>query len=120
MFLVGATAEERIRVDLGEGDLVFKPELEGSTVVVKGTLAELRIDPAYLDQWEQEVKADSAAEAASKVHMGEPGHEKNEGNSNADLDKINELRAKVKESAKGYVSFFSVDCISYTTEPEKK
>ena len=62
----------------------------------------------------------SAAEAASKVHMGEPGHEKNEGNSNADLDKINELRAKVKESAKGYVSFFSVDCISYTTEPEKK
>ncbi len=120
MFLVGSTEDERLRIDLGEGDLVFKQELIGSTVTVKGTLVELRIDNAYLDKWEQEVKADSIAEAASKVHMGEPGHEQNEGNSNADIEKINDLRAQVKASTKGYVSFFSVDCLSYTTEPEKK
>ena len=113
MFLVGATAEERMKVTLGEGELAFKPEMEGSDVLVKGIVEELKIDKAYLDQWESEVMSETEGEAASKVHMGEPGHEKNENNKNDDLEKIADFRKQIAESGKDHVSFFSVNCISF-------
>lgn len=113
MFLVGATAEERMKITLGEGELVFKPELEGSSVVLKGTVEELKVDKAYLDQWESEVMAETEGEAASKVHMGEAGHEKNEGDKKADLEKIANFRTQIEDSGKDHISFFSVKCISF-------
>lgn len=113
MFLVGTTAEERIKVTLGEGELVFKPEMEGSDVVVKGIVEELKIDKAYLDQWESEVMAETEGEAASKVHMGEAGHEANEGNKNDDLEKIANFRTQIQDSGKDHISFYSVNCLSY-------
>ncbi|PKP27675.1 MAG: hypothetical protein CVU06_01325 [Bacteroidetes bacterium HGW-Bacteroidetes-22] len=113
MFLVGNNDQERMKVNLGEGQLSFNPEMEGNDLVVKGVVDELKIDKAYLDQWESEVMADTQGEAASKVHMGEVGHENNEGNKNEDLEKIAEYRKQIEASGTDHVSFYSVNCISF-------
>lgn len=113
MFLVGTTDEERMKVTLGDGELAFKPEMEGSDVIVKGIVEELKIDKAYLDQWEAEVTAETPGEAASKVHMGEAGHEQNEGNKNDDLERIANFRTQIADSGKDHISFYSVNCLSF-------
>ncbi len=113
MFLVGSNDQERMKVNLGEGQLAFTPEMEGSDLVVKGIVDELKIDKPYLDQWESEVMADTEGEAASKVHMGEAGHENNEGNKNEDLEKIADYRQQIEASGSDHISFYSVNCISF-------
>lgn len=118
MFLIGETPDVRVKINATDDNTSFKPEWEGSEVLVKGIVEELRIDAAYLDQWESEVNADTQGEAASKVHMGEPGHEQAEGTISGDLDRINEFREQIKASGTDHVSFFSVNCISYEIKKE--
>jgi hypothetical protein len=113
MFLIGENPEDRVKINATDDNTSFKPEWEGSDVLVKGIIEELRIDAAYLDQWESEVMAETQGEAASKVHMGEAGHEKTEGTVDGDMERINDFRKQIKESGTDHVSFYSVNCISY-------
>ena len=112
MFLVGKTPSERIRIDAGE-DMQFDPAWEVNTAYVTGILEELRIDSAYLDKWEQEVRANKGGEAASKVHTGEEGHEKTENNMENELQQIADYRTALYDSGKDYLSFYSVRCLKY-------
>lgn len=112
MFIVGSLPSARIRIDAGE-ELSFDASLEGSSVFVTGILEELRIDNAYLDKWEQEIRDEMGGEAASKVHMGEEGHEDHNSDADHDLQRIADYRTNIIDSGKEYLSFYSVKCISY-------
>lgn len=107
MFMIGEDPEKRLQVKAGEGIASFAVELEGSDLTVTGIVDELRIDEAYLTQWENELKADNP-ESELKIHRGEEGHEHNEGSVDAEFEQINNYRTRIAESGSDHLSFYSV------------
>lgn len=113
MFLVGSKPSARIRIDAGE-NMQFDALWEGKTAYVTGILEELRIDSVYLAKWEQEVKEKKGGDHSSGVHMGEAGHEKEEeGDVEAELQRIADYRTAILDSGKDHLSFYSIKCTSY-------
>lgn len=113
MFIVGDPNDEnRIQVKAGDNIDAFDVALEGSDVSVKGMVDELRIDEAYLTEWENELKADNP-ESELKIHRGEEGHEHNEGNANAELEQIANYRQQLKYKGVDHLSFYSIIAQEY-------
>lgn len=115
-FIVNEESEARVKVTTGENMAAFNTELEGETVWVVGVVEELRIDEEYLREWEEEVLAGlgpDEGDKSEKVHMGEGEGEHHEHEENADLQQIKKYRAKIADSGKDYISFFSVVCVDY-------
>lgn len=118
---------EKIRVEAPEDMPSFARELEGSDIVVTGLLRETRIDAAYLDEWEQEIRAAADEEEATHDHAGQDlaQHEKEsaEGAEQAEdndghvepqgMEAVNNLRAELAESGKPYLSRWHLDCVTY-------
>ncbi|MGC8865900.1 MAG: hypothetical protein ACP5O2_09295 [Bacteroidales bacterium] len=120
MFLVGSKPSARIRIDAGE-NMQFDAAWEGKTAYVTGILEELRIDSAYLAQWEQEVKEKKGGDHSSGVHMGEAGHEKEEeGDIAAELQRIEDYRTAIIDSGKDHLSFYSLKCTRYVLADENE
>lgn len=120
MFLVNENGDARIKIVTGENMAAFNTELEGESVNVLGIVDELRIDEEYLKEWEEEVLAGlegDEGEKGEKVHMGE--HQESENAENPELGQINNYRAKIAESEKDYISFFSVICVDYEVDDNK-
>ncbi|MDO9512774.1 MAG: hypothetical protein Q7J34_13520 [Bacteroidales bacterium] len=112
MFLINTDGDSRVEVLAGDAG-AFQQEMEGSDIVVKGLVEEMRIDNAYLDKWEQEVmEGTEEEESVMKLHTGEPGHELNEGKE-TELQKIIDLRTSIIDSGKPYLSFYSIKALSY-------
>jgi len=120
LFVFGSSEENSIKVAVGENYSEFPVELEGSTVEMQGVLKEQRIDETYLAEWEAEIKNGTTDETEAQeveegehhegeAHKMEKSHEKN----SEDFEKIAELRKKIEESEKGYLSNFSVECVNY-------
>ncbi len=107
MFMIGEDPEKRLQVKAGDGIASFAVELEGSDLTVTGIVDELRIDEAYLTQWENELKADNP-ESELKIHRGEEGHEHNEGSVDAEFEQINNYRTRLAESGVDHLSFYSI------------
>ena len=106
MFIVDES-DHRLKITTGENISEFEVDLEGKDVVVNGIVEEERIDNAYLDEWEAEVK-EGEEDHDSCVHDG--NHVEGE---NETLTKINNYREKIKNSEKGYLSFYSVKAESF-------
>jgi hypothetical protein len=107
MFIIGEDPDQRLQIKAGEEIPSFAVELEGSDVLVTGVVDELRIDEAYLTEWENELKADNA-ESEKKIHRGEEGHEHNEGSVDAEYEQINNYRTQLTESGQDHLSFYSI------------
>lgn len=135
MFIVAEDSEESIEIVAGENIDTFEAELEGSDVIVNGIVAELRVDENYLAEWEAEIMNEDEEEE-HKIHDGNhegegEGHdEEGEGHDEegegenleeehhgSGLEKIANLRNMLAESGKDYISFFSVECISFEVAP---
>lgn len=112
MFIIGEDPDERLQVKAGDEIPSFEVELEGSDVLVTGLVDELRIDEAYLTQWENELKADNP-ESELKIHKGEEGHEEHEGDPEEEMRQIENYRAQLKESGKDHLSFYSIVATDY-------
>lgn len=112
MFIIGDNPDERVKITKGENMASFKPEMEGSDVIVEGKVHVREVDEAYLDQWEKEVKA-NLKESAKKIHTGEAGHEKKEGEKQETLMKIKNMRKQLKQSDEKILSFYSIECTDY-------
>ncbi|GEM_PF-196869 len=71
--LTDVETNEKIRVEAPEDMPAFARELEGSDIVVTGVLKETRIDAAYLDEWEAEIRqaAEEGNEEAAHDHAGQ-------------------------------------------------
>lgn len=113
MFIIGDTTDvERIQVKAGDEIDAFNVELEGSDVSVVGVVDELRIDEAYLTEWENELKADNP-ESELKIHKGEEGHEHSESDPNAEFNQIDAYRAQLAEQGVDHLSFYSIIAKEY-------
>lgn len=112
MFIVGENPDERLQIKAGEEIAAFPIEAEGSFVEINGIVDELRIDEAYLQNWENELKADNP-ESDLKIHRGEEGHEHEEDDPQAEWDQIANYREMLAEAGKDHLSFYSVICKSF-------
>lgn len=129
MFIIDEGTEESVKVEAGENIASFDAELEGSDVIVTGILAELIVDEAYLNNWENEVLEETSEEYKIHTgdHEGEHGEEGEDGeyaegeteedHHGTDLEQIEDLRNTLKESGKDHLSFYSIECISYEVAP---
>lgn len=115
MFIIGDNPDERVKITKGENMASFKPEMEGSDVVVEGIVHVQRVDEAYLDQWEKDVKA-NLKESDKKIHTGEEGHEEKEGEMKESLNKIKNMRNQLQQSDEKVLSFYSIECTDYQKE----
>jgi hypothetical protein len=124
MFIVADDTEEIVKIEAGENIDAFNAELEGSEVVVNGIVAELRVDEAYLQEWEAEIMIETGEEE-HKIHEGNhEGEHNEEGEENmeeeehgTDIERIEDLRNELKASGKEYLSFFSIECIRFEVLP---
>lgn len=134
--LTDIDTNEKISVEAPEDMPAFARELEGSDIVVTGVLKETRIDAAYLDEWEQEIRqaAEEGGEEEAHDHAGQDlaEHEKEmnqmedemaEGEMAEDndghvepqgMDAVNAMRAELAESAKPYISRWHINCVTYS------
>jgi hypothetical protein len=114
----------------------FDVAIEGTDVCVKGIVEELRMDKAYLDQWEAKIKEmtdqkDKPCMEQPKEpgHKGKPCVELKDSSSHqgrccmepkdsmphcSPMDKLNECRKQVEASAEGFISVYSVKITSLT------
>ncbi|MGL5563069.1 MAG: hypothetical protein ACRDCN_10680 [Tannerellaceae bacterium] len=118
IFLMGDSDKQIIRIEADKKLAKFSPETLNAVVRVNGKLVEERIDEAYLQNWEEEVKAE-----ASKQH-GEGGAgcateqaARNEAPSNSVQQRIDNFRVQIKErnqkDGKNYLSFYHIVADSY-------
>jgi len=113
MFLVDENSDARVKIVPNENMAAFTQDLIGETVEVTGIVKEFRLDEDYLIEMEEKVKADSNEE--SEVHMGDGEHKgkKEEHNADDQLEQINNLRKKLKDSGKDHLSYYSVEASSF-------
>lgn len=101
-----AKGEVRVKQDEeGQTFKAFLPELQGRTIQVTGDVNETKIDNAYLDKWETNVKA--AKERAEKAKTAGEKNEAGQGFDNT-LKQIAEYRERVAKAKHGYLSSYSV------------
>lgn len=112
MFIAGANPDDRLQVKAGDEIAAFAVELEGSSVEVKGILDELRIDEAYLQNWENELLAENP-ESELKIHRGEEGHEHGEEDPQYEFDQIKNYREQLAETEDDHLSFYSLIANSF-------
>lgn len=123
MFITGNDPDFRLKVSATDESGNFNLEMEGSDFVVVGILDEYRMDMAELDKMEADVLAEQPAEEDMKHKGAEEGedhtdhegesHQEAEGSCATELAQIADLRAQVKETDKGYISFYSILAKSY-------
>lgn len=113
LFLIGSDSAYRIEVTTGEKLAAFNPEMEGYEITINGKVHELRIDEAYLTQWENEVRAGTGdQESDLKVHDGAEGHEHNEG-AEGQFAQIQNFRDQIKAAGSDHISLYSVIAESF-------
>lgn len=119
MFILGSTPESRLKITTGEEIASFDVAYEGSKIVVTGTVDMLKMDSAYLANWEQELidGAHETGEGEGDGHGEDDGHEHDNSShgEQADMgehipgmDKVNNYKEEIKNNGKGYISIFSV------------
>ncbi len=113
MFIINEDPDMRVKITTNEDMAAFNTDLEGSDVVVRGIVEELRIDEDYLQNWESELQAEAGGDSEHKIHTGEEGHEHHEGDANHELEQINNLRQEIADSGTDHLSYYSVVCTEY-------
>jgi len=125
MFLVGENPDHRIKVTAGTAIGSYSIDMEGSDVMVTAVLEEMRVDEAYLSNWEAELAEEVGAQQAGDEHA-EDEHEyaKGEGPGEGDgmgkspaQQQIDDLREQVCAAESGYLSFYSLAGLSYEVLP---
>lgn len=119
IFLMGSDDTQVIRVEAGTLG-AFDTKCVNSIVRVTGTLKEQRIDEAYLQNWEAQLKA----QVAEKHGTGEAGcdsEKKARGETASTPEaRIADFRAKIadrkEKTGKDYLSFYFMEASSYEIE----
>ena len=111
MFLVEEKSDARVKITPDENLAAFNQDLVGETVEVIGVVKEFRLDEDYLIEMEEKIKADSKEE--SEIHMGEHKGDKEEHSAEDQMEQVNNLRKKLKDSGKDHLSYYSVEATSY-------
>lgn len=122
MFLVAEGSEESVKVIPGENMAAFNTDLEGAEVKVNGIIEELRIDEAYLVEWESELIAEVEHEKSEAEHDGEEHGDGHDGGKGEDADmgqhqeaekSIADFRTQIAESGTDHLSFYTIVADKY-------
>lgn len=100
MFLIDTATQDRVKIVTGENIASFNTDLEGQDVIVQGKVDELRIDEAYLTEWETELehsKADADHEGDGHGE-GKMGDAADQGEHIAAYEQIENYRKQIAES----------------------
>lgn len=119
MFLVGSKPEYRLKITTGEDIPSFDVSYEGSSMLVTGTVEVMKMDSAYLANWEKELRESAAEEHKGHEHGTGEGEEHEHDHSShgeqADMgehipgmEKVEGYKAELKETGKEYIPIFSV------------
>lgn len=95
MFIVGDDENDRLQILTSDKISVFDKNLEGSKVVVSGTLEE------------EKVTADDVAQMESEIMKEDPKTGKMCA-AEEDMKDINEMKERIAKSKKGYISFYTM------------
>ncbi|MDZ7742814.1 MAG: hypothetical protein U5Q03_14005 [Bacteroidota bacterium] len=105
----------------------FNTDLVGSNVAVEGYIEELRIDEAYLTEWENELMMQAQEGEMEEGEHDGGGHEGSQMGEMADqgrhvegMDQIENYRKQIKESGTDHLSFYSIVCTNYKTKKDKE
>ncbi|WP_373825252.1 hypothetical protein [Bacteroides heparinolyticus] len=117
IFLMGSDDTQTIRVEAGELGS-FDTKCVNSIVRVKGTLMEQRVDEAYLQKWESQLKEASAQKHGEQGEGGCSTEKKARGETaNTPEARIADFRAKIADrqakEGKAYLSFYYMQASSY-------
>ena len=104
MHIVGTDPDYKLVILASDKVAMFDKALEGSGVIVEGFVRVERIDEAYLNNWEAELKTD----VSKQKEAGEVIEEHHE-----NLDKIANLRKELKETGKKVISNYSIECQNF-------
>lgn len=118
IFLMGSDDTQNIRIEAGQEVGKFKAETVNSVVRVKGKLIEERIDEAYLTQWEEKLKAETAENhGESEAGCASEQKARGEATSNTAEQRIENFRKRIAErkekEGKEYLSFYHVEAEGY-------
>lgn len=117
IFLMGSDDTQTIRVEAGDLGS-FDTKCVNSIVRVKGTLKEQRIDEAYLQQWEAQLKAKGGEQHGEEGEAGCSTEKKARGETaNTPQARIADFRAKIADrqakEGKAYLSFYYMQAANY-------
>lgn len=118
MFIFSDNPEKDAKIVTGEEMASFNVALEGSDVIVTGIVEELRIDEAYLANWEAEIQA-KTEEVAEEEHdhegeehnhsdQSEHGDKADMGEHKAETEKIQIYRDQLVNDSIDHISFYSI------------
>ncbi len=118
IFLMGSDDTQTIRIDAGQKIGSFSPETVNSLVRIQGTVQEERIDEAFLNQWESQIKA-QVTERHGEGGVGCESDQKARGEAPAGSieERIANFRKRIAErkanEGKDYLSFYSITADNY-------
>ena len=118
MFLVGSDDSKTLRIEAGELG-AFDTKVVNNIVTVKGVIKEERIDEAYLVDWENRLKNQTAEKHGNEEGEGGCDTEKNSRGETANTEegRIADFRTKIAAekaaTGKEYLSFYHVVATSY-------
>ncbi len=98
VMLVSEDGEASLKVMAGDKISKFDKKIEGENLKVLGTVTEFKMDDTFLNEREEKVKEH---------------HKPTDPEYKEDMEWIQEKREEIKKSKKGYLSFYSMDGISY-------
>ena len=114
MFIIDDNDSVMVEITTGPDIVMFDEELIGSRIHIFGILKEERIDEQYLNEWEAEVMSPEEKHEVG-LHEGKKGHEDH--SKEEKLEKINAIRAQLKESGEDHLSSYSIEAISFEEIP---
>lgn len=120
LFIMGEDPEKTVKVTAGEGIAKFDKELEGSMIKIKGTVEELKVDEAYLAEWEAELAEADTTHADTTEHEHKSGTKSEDFHHGEGNKQIESMRKKLEESGKDHLSFYSVECTKYDVVEEEE
>jgi len=104
MFVMGEKPEDVVKVEKGQVS-PFTLELEGSDVKVVAVGRVLKVDEAYLDNWEAESTVEETGNESAGGSAADHHSEAKE--------QIEGLRKELASCAMDYLGFYHLECVSY-------
>lgn len=113
LFIIDVDMPGRVKIVTGENMAAFNSENEGLDFVVVGTIAETIIDEAYLQEWEEELKAEMEEHKHLEDGEGHGEEEDDHHSAEAAYEQIAKYRQTMAEQGVDKLSFYHIVAISY-------
>lgn len=118
MFVMGNDNSNIIRIESSKESGKFPAEVTNALVQVKGTVAEERIDEAYLQNWESKLGEETKQHGESEAGCStEKAARKESATTKTTKERISDYRKRIAErnekEGKPYLSFYHINAVSY-------